>query len=212
MLLPSESNSTCSCSAGVLTQQWRQQWTCYELLQLTRSHTHNFSSIFTTSRFNDVSKWRWGWVRQFPLGFFLHLFQNRTFRDKWHKYLYEPDAILVSQLTMSKHWINSNHWPQPGNIIHESNPILIHCQTPEGADVATQLSDLCLHFTSMSNYWNTNWALNKTDKNVYFHSTLTTVDIRVIFTFLKHTVTQHQYNNTIFTIINITKVIITNII
>jgi len=36
VLLPSESNSTCPCSIGVLTQQWRQQRTRCKLLQLTR--------------------------------------------------------------------------------------------------------------------------------------------------------------------------------
>jgi len=111
---------------------------------------YNNSKKFTAIFWNDSCERdgtgveQWAWRQQCPflqqssglpgeprsasplLVFFIHLFQNRPFTDKWLRFFYGLDALPVTQSTASKHRRKLNQWPR-------LFPFFIHHQTAEGS-------------------------------------------------------------------------------
>ena len=67
--------------------------------------------------------------------FILRMFWRRIFVDKWHTFLYEPDAVPVTHPTVSGQ--NWEHWPRPWKITQWPSPLLSHSRTPGERNIAS---------------------------------------------------------------------------
>jgi len=57
--------------------------------------------------------------------------------DNWCRPFYKPNSLCVTQLTVLKHWHNSECWSQPRKISHWCYPFSIHHLTSEPRGLAS---------------------------------------------------------------------------
>jgi len=74
----------------------------------------------------------WTWLASSSMLFFLYLFGNSISGDKWHRFFYRLDSILVSQPRLLKPCaqpMKINYWHHPFPSYHQTPALLLYANS-----------------------------------------------------------------------------------